>query len=59
MRFYRHRAAGLSKDEALRAAQMELIREPVRITAANREPMEMDASAPFFWAAFQLFGDPR
>jgi len=38
---------------------MELIREPVRITAANGEPMEMDASAPFFWAAFQLFGDPR
>ncbi|MEA2564017.1 MAG: hypothetical protein QOH06_5521 [Acidobacteriota bacterium] len=59
VRFYRHRAAGLAKDEALRAAQMELIREPVRITVGNGEPMEIDASAPFFWAAFQLFGDPR
>ncbi len=59
VRFYRHRAAGLATDEALRKAQMELIREPVRITTASGEPMEMDASAPFFWAAFQLFGDPR
>lgn len=59
VRFYRHRAAGLAKDEALRAAQTELIREPVRITSANGEPLEIDASAPFFWAAFQLFGDPR
>src|SRR4030095_12399070 len=31
-RFHRHRAAGLAKDEALRAAQLELIREPLRIT---------------------------
>ena len=56
-RFHRHLAAGLPKDQALRAAQIELIREPVRITAANGQPIEMDASAPFFWAAFQLFGD--
>ncbi len=38
---------------------MGLIHEPARINAANGKPMEMDASAPFFWAALQLFGDPR
>lgn len=59
VRFYRHRAAGLAKDEALRRAQIELIRGPIRITAANGQTQEMDASPPFFWAAFQLFGDWR
>jgi CHAT domain-containing protein len=58
-RFHRHLAAGLSKDQALRAAQIELIREPLRITTASGQAIEMDASAPFFWAAFQLFGDWR
>ncbi|MFP5284757.1 MAG: CHAT domain-containing protein, partial [Thermoanaerobaculia bacterium] len=58
-RFHRHLAAGLPKDEALRAAQVELIREPLRITTAKGQAIEMDASAPFFWAAFQLFGDWR
>jgi len=58
-RFHHHLAAGLPKDEALRAAQIELIRTPVRITTANDRAVEMDASAPFFWAAFQLFGDWR
>ena len=58
-RFHRHLAAGLAKDEALRAAQLELIREPVRITTAKGQAIETDASAPFYWAAFQLFGDGR
>lgn len=58
-RFYRHLAAGLSKDEALRAAQIELIRQPVRIITASGQALETDASNPFFWAAFQLFGDWR
>jgi CHAT domain-containing protein len=56
-RFHRHLAAGLSKDAALRAAQIELIRHPIRITTTNGQILETDASAPFFWAAFQLFGD--
>jgi CHAT domain-containing protein/Tfp pilus assembly protein PilF len=56
-RFHRHLAAGLPKDQALQAAQLELIREPLEITTASGHPLEMDASAPFFWAAFQLFGD--
>jgi CHAT domain-containing protein/Tfp pilus assembly protein PilF len=58
-RFYRHYAAGLPKDEALRAAQIELIRGPVRLTTSKGQAMKMDASAPFFWAAFELFGDRR
>ncbi|HTG35616.1 MAG TPA: CHAT domain-containing tetratricopeptide repeat protein [Thermoanaerobaculia bacterium] len=58
-RFHRHLAAGLTKDEALRAAQIELIRQPVQITTSQGQTVETDASAPFFWAAFQLFGDWR
>ena len=56
-RFHRHLAAGLPKDQALRAAQLELIRAPVKITTAQGQTLEMDASAPFYWAAFELFGD--
>jgi len=58
-RFHRHYAAGLPKDEALRQAQIELIHEPIRMTTAQGQTVETDASAPFFWAAFQLFGDWR
>lgn len=58
-RFHRHLAAGLPKDEALRAAQRELIREPLRTTTESGQAVTTDASAPFFWAAFQLFGDWR
>ncbi|HEX5718902.1 MAG TPA: CHAT domain-containing protein [Thermoanaerobaculia bacterium] len=58
-RFHRHLAAGLPKDQALRAAQLELIRAPVKIATAKGQTIETDASAPFFWAAFQLFGDWR
>lgn len=58
-RFHRHRADGKPTDEALRAAQIELIRNPVRITLASGQTVETDASAPFFWAAFQLSGDWR
>lgn len=58
-RFHRHLAAGLSKDKALRAAQIELMRDPIPITTTGGQKVETDASAPFFWAAFQLFGDWR
>jgi CHAT domain-containing protein/Flp pilus assembly protein TadD len=44
--FYAHLARGAPKAEALRAAQLELLREPA-------------TSSPFFWAAFQLVGDWR
>jgi CHAT domain-containing protein len=44
--FYRHLKAGKSKDEALRLAQIELIRSA-------------EFAQPRFWAAFQLNGDWR
>ncbi|HET9229273.1 MAG TPA: CHAT domain-containing protein [Thermoanaerobaculia bacterium] len=42
--FYSHLRAGRSKDEALQAAQVEMIRSP-------------RFSHPFHWAAFQVAGD--
>ena len=54
VRFHRHLEAGLDRDEALRAAQVELIRGPVRLGGKGAE---LDASAPFYWAAFQVYGD--
>jgi CHAT domain-containing protein len=47
LRFYRYMRAGRSKDEALRAAQIDAIRSAGAY------------SHPFHWAAFQLFGDRR
>jgi CHAT domain-containing protein/Tfp pilus assembly protein PilF len=44
-RFYGHLKLGETKDEALRAAQLDLIRGPAAI------------SHPYHWAAFQLTGD--
>jgi CHAT domain-containing protein len=43
-RFYTHLQSGESKDEALRAAQWELLRS-------------RSSSHPFYWAAFSLIGD--
>jgi CHAT domain-containing protein len=57
VRFYRHLKEGKPKDEALRAAQMELIRGPIQITNEKGEVEEIDASAPYYWAAFQIYGD--
>ncbi len=57
VRFYRHLKDGMPKDEALRAAQMELIRGPIRVRNEKGEEEEIDASAPYYWAAFQIYGD--
>jgi len=57
VRFYKHLKAGLTKDEALRAAQMELIHGPIRVKNEKGEEEEIDASAPYYWAAFQIYGD--
>jgi CHAT domain-containing protein len=46
-RFYRYLREGRSKDEALRAAQIDQIRK------------QGGSSHPFFWAAFELDGDWR
>ncbi|MCP4662598.1 MAG: CHAT domain-containing protein [bacterium] len=50
-RFYRHLLSGKTQDEALRAAQLELIRGEVKTAMGDA------ASAPFYWAAFQVIGD--
>lgn len=57
VRFYKHLKAGKTKDEALRSAQIELIRGPIEITNEKGEVEKIDASAPYYWAAFQLYGD--
>jgi len=57
MRFYTHLNAGMFKDQALQAAQVELIRGFIRIVNERGEIQEMDFSAPYYWAAFEMFGD--
>jgi CHAT domain-containing protein len=44
--FYGHLSAGVSKAEALRHAQVELLRRPA-------------TAAPYYWAAFTLIGAGR
>jgi CHAT domain-containing protein/Tfp pilus assembly protein PilF len=58
-RFYSQVAAGRSKDEALRLAQLELIRKPLLLAGEAGTSKSFDASHPYYWAAFQLFGDWR
>ena len=45
-RFYDHLRRGRSRIEALRAAQIDVLRKPA-------------TAAPFFWSAFQINGDGR
>jgi CHAT domain-containing protein len=49
IRFYRHLLSGSSKDEALRAAQLDVLRDGSHRTR----------SAPYYWAGFQISGDFR
>jgi len=55
--FYRALQAGHSKDDALRRAQLELIRHPVRVRGADGGTREKDLSSPYYWAGFQLQGE--
>ncbi len=59
VRFYRHLRDGKSKDAALREAQIELIRDPIEVRKASGEVVKRDASAPYYWATFQVIGDWR
>ncbi len=52
--FYANLEAGLAKDEALRAAQLAFIRGQ---READGSRAARDLSDPFYWAAFQLYGD--
>jgi CHAT domain-containing protein len=68
-RFYTHLQAGQSMDEALRAAQLDLIRAPGRdagdekvtrgVKALVKNAGSQPYAAPYHWAAFQLIGDWR
>jgi CHAT domain-containing protein/Tfp pilus assembly protein PilF len=57
IRFYKHLRAGLPKDQALQAAQQELIQGPIEIVNEKGERESRDFSAPYYWAGFQLYGD--
>ncbi len=59
VRFYRHLQAGLSKVDALQAAQVELIEHPIQVPNADGESVFIDASPPNHWAAFQITGSWR
>jgi CHAT domain-containing protein len=50
---------GTSVDEALRNAQLALIRGPVELSRSDGTTDTADLSHPFAWAGFQLFGDRR
>ena len=48
---------GLSTDEALRRAQLSLLRAPIELPGTAGGTRTVDASHPFAWAGFQLIGD--
>ena len=54
--FYRLLATdGEAPAAALREAQLKLLREPLSFDqGARREPVEFDASHPYYWAGYQL-----
>jgi CHAT domain-containing protein/Tfp pilus assembly protein PilF len=56
-RFYAGLKSGMPKDQALQAAQKELIRSRIPAKDSSGRTVELDASHPFYWAAFQLIGD--
>ncbi|MCP4900988.1 MAG: CHAT domain-containing protein [bacterium] len=59
VRFYYYLQAGVTKDLALRSAQSDLIHGALCQSGGNQKPASRDASAPFYWAGFQLYGDWR
>ena len=58
IRFHKYHLAGHPKDQALQQAQIDLIRGPVKVKGDDDgQEVEKDFTAPYHWAAFQLFGD--
>jgi CHAT domain-containing protein len=68
-RFYGYLRAGQTKDQALRSAQMDMIRDAAAgeeetlvtrgVKVLAKGTGETSHASPFYWAAFQLFGDWR
>jgi CHAT domain-containing protein len=54
-RFYSYLKSGSTKVDALRLTQIDFIVKDLEFDL-NGEKRIIDASAPFFWAAFQLNG---
>jgi CHAT domain-containing protein len=59
LRFYRQLKAGLPKDVSLQRAQRAMIDRPVTARGEDGRPVELDGSAPFYWATFEISGDWR
>ena len=57
-RFYSNLAKGQPKDEALRQAQLAFVTGPI-VIGEGEDAVERDLGRPFYWAAFQLYGDWR
>jgi CHAT domain-containing protein len=55
-RFYRELFAGRAATEALRTAQLELLSAPLEV-GNDDQPVTVDATHPYHWAAFVLIGD--
>ncbi len=60
-RFYHYLEKGEAKVDALRLAQIDLIRQPLlsekpSFFGLRRKTVERDVSHPYYWAAFQLIG---
>lgn len=59
VRFYKYLRAGKSKDEALQAAQLDMIRKPIQIKTLQGTTVVRSANAPYYWASFEVIGDWR